>query len=180
VLAAGGAACDSGPDDTYLSLEHLVATAQLQLLDEGSASGGAFWFDQPPGVSTFLEIEPWRVRLAPGTYPVRIYDHDACDPPAAPAVLDPTREKPGKRPGDVDVLHIGERGPEFHHPGYAWASSPPSFTSDALTAGTGLPNDVLGRIIVVHRPLAECTDEFVPDPGPWLACGRIEARGGGA
>jgi Cu-Zn family superoxide dismutase len=114
------------------------------------------------------------VELMPGPHSVYIHTVGNCGSPNAASAgpvwnLDGAAEggKRGKRTGDLAQLIAGTEG----------NATLQIFSSD-VSVGTGKPNDVIGRAVVVHAAVDPNPKPEFGVPNGWFACGVIERSSG--
>ena len=131
------------------------------------------------GVIRFYQATPDTMRvnvqvngLAPNTeHGFHIHEHGNCSAPDAMSAgghYNPTGSQHGKHGPDV---HVGDL-PSLvaNQQGVAYLN----FETKTVSIGSGKPNDVKGRAVVVHKDMDDFTTQPTGNSGARLACGVIQ------
>lgn len=149
--------------------EAVKATAMLGPTTGNSLTGLASFEQSGDKVELTLSVES----AMPGEHGVHIHEMASCDPDGNKYFghWNPGMAGTHGLAGDASS-HAGDVGNVVVGPNGRGGLTTP-FRTDRWTIGTGMPNDVVGKVIVVHERRDDLMSQPTGNVGPGIGCGVI-------
>jgi Cu-Zn family superoxide dismutase len=161
LLAAACAAKQGAPSDKRR------ATARLAAASGSQVAGEAVFERKGAAITLRVDISG----AAPGTHAAHIHEKGDCSAPDASSAgghWNPTVEEHGR--WDHDPFHLGDLG---NIEVGADGTGSLSLETELWELGTGAPNDIVGKAVIVHAAADDFKTQPTGNAGGRIACGVI-------
>ena len=167
-LFVAGCGGGDGADHAAATKKIRRATAWINPKSGSELVGSAIFINEPSGVSLQLTVE----NAPPGEHAVHLHEKGDCsaeDGTSAGGHWNPTEVAHGKwgeadfHLGDIGNLIVDDEG-----------QGSLSLSTDKWSMGSGEPNDIMGKAVIVHAKADDFTTQPTGAAGGRIGCGVVE------